>query len=231
MGNSTNRSQVYRVLKPYFNSSKNGDTYQAFEIHDGDKEFTAHAWNGQYQGPQKLEHGQKVHIQGKWSEFNGQHLLKCQSIQPSTAECIAMRRSRKRVRVLYLRLTSAVIKQFMSKVFLDENMLEFYITQPSASSVSHNYPGGMLIHSVSKAWEVFQRSDLDGPKKDLAIVGHLLSDMGLYYFRQKSSNSAEGLTGADDTINPFIVLDDAIQWLYDQDEYQGLMIRHYLAWH
>jgi len=222
--------QTWQILYPRKKKSCTGRDYLAFRIHDGESSYIAHAWAGQYQGPEQLFHGQRMHITGYWVTYNAQPLLRCRTLSPTEAEPQALRRSKTRVRLLLYRM-HPTLKQFVRQVFSDERLLQGFMSLPASTGYHHAYPGGLFIHSVDAAWKCYRNPELKGQDKDTAIVAALLHDVG-----KVNSYTPEGILTAhgrfvDHDAETLSLLKSALKWLDTQDTQLGLLLRHYLTWH
>ena len=223
-------ARVYQVLHPRKKRSCGGHAYLAFQISDGDRSVTAHAWEGQYQGPASLVHGQSVYITGRWVKFNGQDLLQCRTLSTTTAASDALRKAHTRARLMLYRLTTPLLYTFILKVFEDEALLQAFLRLPASTGYHHGYSGGLFIHSVETAWTVYRNPALAGVESDIAIIGALLHDIG----KVKSYTPDGTLTAhgrhVDHDAETLLVLHPALQWLERQNKHLALQLKHCLSW-
>ncbi len=223
-------ARVYQVLYPRKKRSRGGHTYLAFQISDGDCSVTAHAWEGQYQGPDTLVHGQSVYITGRWVKFNGQDLLQCRTLSTATAAPDALHKAHTHARLMLHRLNTPLLHAFVLKVFEDEALLQAFLSLPASTGYHHGYKGGLFIHSVETAWTVYRNPALAGLDKDIAIIGALLHDIG-----KVNSYTPEGTLTAhgrhvDHDAESLLVLHPALQWLERQNKQLALQLKHCLSW-
>lgn len=224
------KAQTYQVLSPSRKTASNGHVYLAFKISDGEKTYTAHAWAGQYHGPDELHHGQRVHITGQWRDYNGKFILKCKTIAPTQAKPLAQRKALTRIRAMLLKLPTSPLKTFVCEVFADPGILHAFLSLPASQHHHHAYPGGLFIHSVDTAWRIYINPSLQGREKNIAVVAALLHDIG-----KVATHTREGrLTSMGRYVNhdalTLSVLDAALKRLDARDEITALLLRHYLTW-
>jgi hypothetical protein len=223
-------SNVYQVIHPVKKKSCRGHRYMAFRITDGEQTYVAHAWEGQYFGPVSLEHGQTMHITGKWVCFNGISLLRCKTIAGTRAQPLAWKKARMRVRVMMLVMSCRPMKTFVQEVFSDRKLLESFMRIPASRHHHHAYPGGLFIHSVDAAWEVFRNSSLPKRDRDIAMTAALLHDVGKVVTHDPEGKLADMGRHVDHDALTLSVLDSPLRHLDKYDKEAALFLRHYLTW-
>lgn len=224
------RSQTWQMLYPVRKYSCQGDAYWAFRISDGEHRYLAHAWEGEFHGPTNLEHGQRVHITGRWTNHQGQPLLRCRTLAPTEAEPLALRKARTRVRALLLKLPESPLKVFVRELFSEPAMLQPFLSLPASRHHHHAYAGGLFIHSVDCAWRVYRNPELAGKEKWIAVVAALLHDLGkMLTFHPDGTPTGMGRY-VDHQALTLSVIDRALQHLDRCDEAAGHLLRHYLTW-
>ena len=220
----------YQVLHPRKKISRHGKYYQSFIASDGKTGYLAHAWEGEYQGPESLMHGEMLYILGKWVIFKGKTILRCHTITPTVKAPLAMRKARTRARVLMHQLQTPLLKVFVCKVFEDKALLESFMTLPASTGYHHGYAGGLFIHSVDTAWRVYQSWECKGLDKDIAVVSALLHDIAkVNAYTTKRELTAHG-RHVDHDAETLLILSESLQWLETQDGKLALRIRHSLTW-
>ena len=221
---------TFTFLYPKRKISRNGDSYTAFQINDGNQIINAYAWDGQFRGLKNLEHGQVIHLTGKWVPFNDQHIVQCRTIAPSEAEPTAVKQARFRIRAIMAWMQTDVLKEFVCRVFGDPELLEHFVSLPASQYHHHGYPQGLFIHSVDAAWRIFENPALQGEEKDLATVAALLHDIGkTKTFTKDKQRTVMGKLNRHEVLT-LEVLSDALDWLDEEDVVLGAKLRHYLTW-
>ena len=76
------------------------------------------------------------------------------------------------------RLTSPLLKRLLVNALLQNDVTIRYLQCPASLNHHHNYPGGLLEHSVEMAWDISGILDLSPLERDIAVVGALLHDIG-----------------------------------------------------
>ncbi len=75
-------------------------------------------------------------------------------------------------------VTDYYLKELLQRIFTPEVRKRFF-KAPAAKMIHHNYPGGLLEHSLAVAGLCKQAADLyPGINKDLLLAGALLHDIG-----------------------------------------------------
>jgi len=80
--------------------------------------------------------------------------------------------------VLVSRVQNPYLRSFIRSVLLQKSVGVRYLQCPASLNYHHNYPGGLLRHSVEIAWDILGVGDLNSHEKDIAVVAALLHDIG-----------------------------------------------------
>lgn len=86
--------------------------------------------------------------------------------------------ARGRLLVLLGKLKSPELKQFLARVLTAEGLLPLFFTCPGSIIYHHNYPGGLLEHSVAVAERVCSEPSWSQQERDVGLVAGLLHDIG-----------------------------------------------------
>ncbi|MGJ8680566.1 HD domain-containing protein [Paraglaciecola sp.] len=76
------------------------------------------------------------------------------------------------------RLHHPAMRQFLRQVLLQPNIGLRYLQCPASLRYHHNYPGGLIQHSVEVAWDIAGIRELSPFEQDIAVVAALLHDIG-----------------------------------------------------
>lgn len=76
------------------------------------------------------------------------------------------------------RINNPLLKRFLLKVLLQPEIAIRYLQCPASINHHHNYPGGLIEHSVEMAWDIAGILDLSPLERDIAEVSALLHDIG-----------------------------------------------------
>lgn len=76
------------------------------------------------------------------------------------------------------RIKEPLLRQFLRDVLLQPAIGLRYLQCPASLKYHHSYPGGLIRHSVSVAWNVSTMQTFNQLEGDIAIVAGLLHDIG-----------------------------------------------------
>ena len=79
------------------------------------------------------------------------------------------------------RIENPILRQFLRNVLLKPQIGVRYLQCPASLKYHHNFPGGLIHHSVEIAWDIFGVQDFRPIERDIAVVAALLHDIGKVY--------------------------------------------------
>ncbi|MEW9798022.1 HDIG domain-containing metalloprotein [Alteromonas sp. CYL-A6] len=79
---------------------------------------------------------------------------------------------------LYEQITDCYLREFLTSVLLQPEVCHKFIQCPASINYHHNYPGGLLAHSVETAKILANECFFGTIDKQVAIVAGLLHDIG-----------------------------------------------------
>jgi 3'-5' exoribonuclease len=80
--------------------------------------------------------------------------------------------------VIVSRIQAPWLRQFVMDVFSDDSIAFPFVACPASLRYHHNYPGGLLRHSIECAQMVSRYQEFTPEKKEIGIVAALLHDVG-----------------------------------------------------
>lgn len=75
-------------------------------------------------------------------------------------------------------LKNVALRQFLSDVLYDDGIAFPFVSCPASLGYHHNYPGGLLRHSIECAQMIERYQEFSPEKKELGIVAALFHDIG-----------------------------------------------------
>lgn len=76
------------------------------------------------------------------------------------------------------RLKNPALRQFLGDVLADDAIAFPFVSCPASLSYHHNYPGGLLRHSIECVQMVERYEEFASDKKELGMVASLFHDIG-----------------------------------------------------
>jgi len=188
------------------------------------------AWEDSCHTPQNIFHGKNIGIEGQWHLFNGHWQVKCASIIELNEEDQKIKQAKVRLRTLLSWLPDSVLRQFIFRVFNDKNICNDFSTAPASLNHHHAYSGGLLVHSVDVAWQVFNNQQIPSSQRYVGTILALLHDIGK--IRTLSSDMTRTLLGTfvDHEKLSFEILAQHLNWLDGIDSELGIAIRYLFTW-
>jgi 23S rRNA maturation-related 3'-5' exoribonuclease YhaM len=178
-----------RVRHPLRKIATNGSRYLCCTIEDCEGSIKAYAWPEQCDLSMVIHDLDKVVVEGRLREFNGDILAAVTSIQPlvnsddNSVELIPHSACQKpdllvRLADLCCKLSNEGLTSFVNSVFSDDSLALPFIRRPASRSHHHSVPGGLLEHSLECAEMVQHISIFDPNMRELAVVAALLHNIG-----------------------------------------------------
>jgi len=82
------------------------------------------------------------------------------------------------VEALLGQISHPALKQFLCDVLSDDGIVFPFVSSPASLKYHHNYPGGLLRHSIECAQMVERYQEFEPDKKQLGMVAALFHDIG-----------------------------------------------------
>jgi len=178
---------------------KSGEPYLSLTLTDRSGDLDAKMWDNAAEALNAFERDDFVRIKGLLQIFQNRPQLtlhKIQSIPESEVDLADYLPASKRDRDEMFRelqnwiagMSDPHLKHLLEAIFADEEIALAYRTAPAASSIHHNWIGGLIEHVLSMC-QMAKASALNYPHIDfdLLLTGVLLHDIGkireLYYSR------------------------------------------------
>lgn len=204
--------------------------YLLFEIRPNLIPIKAIAWTNSCNGLHKVFHGQNIGIEGQWQLFNGVLQVRCTSIIDLNSEAKKIAKAKVRLRAMLSWLPESTLRKFVMNVFHDENIIHDFSTAPASLNHHHAYSGGLLVHSVDTAWQVFNNHQITPTTRYVGTIIALLHDIGK--IRTLSSNMTRTNLGhfVDHEKLSLEILAPHLHWLDGVDSELAIAIRYLFTW-
>lgn len=223
------------VLSSQIRRTKAGRPYLTLELSDGIFTILGNHWT--YESDCTPMKNSVVHVTANIEEFNGSKVLNISNFYGTGTEtstflhCPVNKKE-------YLATLEVLIGQIGSKrlrvltrTILKEH-IEEYIQVPAGRKVHHNYPAGVLKHSVDVALKAKALAELTPEVSvDLCIAGGLLHDLGKVRCMYFDGLAIEHTTGGQ--LLDHIVIGSCILEKYKNDDTRELLtvLQHIIAAH
>ncbi len=220
----------YIVRNPNNHISQVSKPYLLFDIRPNLLPVKAIAKKDSCSGLHKVFHGQNVGIEGYWQMFSGSLQVRCSSIVELNRETQKISQAKVRLRAMLSWLPNNNLREFVMKVFHDENIIHDFSSAPASLNHHHAYSGGLLVHSVDTAWQVFNNHQIASNVRHLGTVLGLLHDIGK--IRTLSSDMTRTNLGkfVDHEKLSLEILAKQLHWLDGVDSELAIAIRYLFTW-
>ena len=213
-------SQVSQINRPY----------TMFDIQPNLLPVKVIAWKDTCEGHRKIFHGQRIGIKGYWQSFNGKLQVKCTSISDLNNNSHQIAKAKTRLRALLTWQECSILKEFASRIFFDKNIINDFSIAPASLNHHHAFSGGLLVHSVDTAWQVFSSQHIGPKTKQIGVIVALLHDIGK--IKTLSSDMTRTDIGmlVDHEKLSLEILATHLNWLDNVDAELGIAMRYLLTW-
>ena len=176
---------VYLAFPDARRISCNGHGYRLLTLQDTTGKISAYAWDTNYRGPViDAPTAIRAKIKVKLHDHGAIVALLEASILPLPVATGLAKKAPKlnellaELRKLMDQLTSEPLRSFVGSVLADNALMEAFCRAPASRKFHHNYPSGLLEHSLEVAQGVAQNKGLGDEVRELAVVGALFHDIG-----------------------------------------------------
>lgn len=218
------------VKNPERKLSKNNRTYYTFEIKVGLLPVKVIAWKDSCTELVLPCHGKTMSLNGEWNYFHGHWQIKCLSLNHRNRESIEITQAKTRLRVLLSWMPNNNLKKFLVRILNDVSIAKDFSHAPASLKHHHAFPGGLLVHSVDVAWQVFSYSKLSEHERYLGTVAGLLHDIGKLKTLSCDMTRTRLGVNLDHEQLSLEVISDHLAWLDLNDSELSIAIRYLLSW-
>jgi len=223
-------SGEYIAKNPKRKLSQANRSYLLFDIQPKSLPIKAVAWEDNCNGLQNIFHGKSIGIEGYWQLFNGLWQVKCSSISILKREPQKISQAKVRLRAILSWIPESALRQFILRVFNDQNIFENFITVPGSICHHHAYFGGLLVHSVETAWQVFNNQQIPSKERYFGAVIALLHDVGKIWTYSDNKTRTELGLHVNHELLSLEILAPHLSWLDEIDAQLAITIRYALTW-
>jgi 3'-5' exoribonuclease len=180
----------FRVRNVSLNETRAGRQYLKFFLEDMSGQIPAYIWREEIYRGLYLPDFSIARIEGK-SRHHDEHLkVDIHSVMP-----VATKPPSESVRLIPLTIcpipgllqnlqatvnliTLPALRQFVETVLADDSIAFGFVSAPASMNHHHNYPGGLLRHSLECVFMVERHKEFPVPDYQLGLVAALLHDIG-----------------------------------------------------
>ena len=183
-------SGIFRMRKPVVSDTKAGQPYLRIWLEDVSGSLCAYAWRKEIYENLNFQDLSCVYVEGQIRQRSDATLVDLLAINTNQLQ--------KRAGAVRLipqslcpvpwlmsvldaavsRLTSEPLAQFVESVLADDSIAFPFVSAPASLNHHHNYPGGLLAHSLECYQMVGKHSEFRRQSLELGLVAALFYDIG-----------------------------------------------------
>lgn len=152
--------------------------YLTFDINVDLQPIKAIAWEESYSKIEKIFHGQRLTINGRFVNYFGSLQVRCKSLSYSNFQAQKVALATANLRALIAWIPNNSLKEFTLNVFKDQSILDSFFSLPASRNHHHSYSGGLLVHSVDVAMRVFSQHQISENERYVGTIAALFHDIG-----------------------------------------------------
>lgn len=220
-------SGEFTVKNPLLRTTKSDSAYQMFEIKLGSLPIRVIAWADSCNGLERLCHGQTISLKGRFEKFFGNWQVRSTSIEVTNNHQEKTVQAQVKLKAMMGWMPNKILQDFLFRLFKDEEFYNDFSTAPASLNHHHSYLGGLFVHSVDVAWQIFRDQSIPESDRYLGAIAGLLHDAGKIRTFSKMTRTNQLLHH--DLLN-LEVLSVHLNWLDQQDGDLATALRYLLAW-
>nr|WP_320050061.1 HD domain-containing protein [uncultured Desulfuromonas sp.] len=235
-------SGIFRVRYPAWGQTRHGDPYVKMSIEDNSASIHAYCCRELTAYELSLRDLMCSQIEGRIREYKQEKIIQVVSSSPFEAEqreraiqLIPMSLCPQPWLLSYLesaveRITIAPLRTFVNSVLADDSIAFPYIACPASLKHHHNYPGGLLAHSLECFQMVEKHYHFPRQDYELGLVSALFHDIGkILTMTHTMKRTTIGATTEHEKLT-FEVLAPYLQNLADNWPAGEKQLRYLLSW-
>lgn len=177
---------VYRISNCLSLIARTGKRYHRFIIEDSTGAMTGYAWSPEQVGFGDSSH---YHLSGRSRYYNGSYVADISFAEPTTpaaeqaiatlpfSQCPKSESLTALTRMI-LDIEHTGLRDLLCHTFGQEQIALPFMQAPASLNYHHNYPGGLLEHSIQCARIIQDLSIFSQQDRELGIAAALLHDLG-----------------------------------------------------
>lgn len=215
------------IKNPQSRTTNNNNIFQMFEIILDTLPIRVIAWADSCTSIMHLCHGQTISLKGQFEQFFGNRQVRCTSIKIKQNHQDKTTQAKVRLKAMMGWMPDATLQEFMFRLFKDEEFYNDFSTAPANLNHHHSYIGGLFVHSVDVAWQVFRDQSISENDRYLGAIAGLLHDAGKIRTFSKMTRTSQLLHH---DLLSLEVLSVHLNWLDQQNSDLATALRYLLAW-
>jgi 3'-5' exoribonuclease len=234
-------SGTFRVREPYFGETEAGRPFLRLRLEDCSNHLYAFSWQEQIRRSPGIYDQSQVYIEGEIRIKRGHPFLELIALSPAKTQYPEIVRlipqSISPRPELLLELQSALraisipaLKQFVYDVLANDSIAFPFISCPASLHHHHNWPGGLLEHSLSAFTMIEQQRGFTRESYEIGLVAALFHDVGkILTLTPRMTRTSLG-DGNEHDKYTFEILSPALQQLASSWHEGAKELRYVLGW-
>ncbi len=222
-------SGEFTVKNPLSRTTKSDSAYQMFEIKLGSLPIRVIAWADSCNSLERLCHGQTISLKGQFVKYFGNWQVRSTSIEVTNNYQEETVQAQVKLKAMMGWMPNKILQEFLFRLFKDEEFYNDFSTAPASLNHHHSYLGGLFVHSVDVAWQVFRDQSIPESDRYLGAIAGLLHDAGKIKTFSKMTRTTQGQLLHHDQLN-LEVLSGHLNWLEQENSDLAIALRYLIAW-
>lgn len=234
-------SGTFRIREPYFGESDTGRPFVRLRLEDFTGHLYAYSWYDQVMKSQGLFDLSRAYIEGRLRSQQGQSFVELKTLVPArlayhdTIRLIPQAVCPQPGLLFELQaalrlITIPALRQFVVQVLGNDGIAYPFVSCPGSLHHHHNYPGGLLKHSLESFAMIESQQGFTQESYELGLVAALFHDIGkILTLTPQMTWTSLGTCVEHDKLT-FEVLGPALQQFQEQWPEGAKELRYLLGW-
>jgi 3'-5' exoribonuclease len=183
-------TSTYRLRDAAYCESRHGHPYLKFMLEDSTGSLPAYIWDEHLYRELYLPNYVMIQVTAATRVFDGQLRVNVSNMVPTTEKASGevlrlipqslcpIPRMLSDLEYVLRQITIPALQNFVEAVLADDGIAFAFISVPASLRHHHNYPGGLLYHSLDSVQMLERHRDYSRNSYELGIVAMLFHDIG-----------------------------------------------------
>ncbi|SHJ88393.1 hypothetical protein SAMN02745165_03443 [Malonomonas rubra DSM 5091] len=234
-------SGTFRIISPYFGEANSGHPFVRLRLEDFSGHTYAYSWRDDVRHSSGLHEYSRAYIEGNIKHHKSGSVVEIETLVPANLEYQDIVRLIPQglcplpellveLQAALRLITIPALKGFVRQVLMDDGIAFPFVACPASLKHHHNYPGGLLKHSLESFAFIEPQRSFTRDSYELGLVAALLHDIGkILTLTPQMTPTSLGTCVEHDKLT-LEVLGPAIQELYQAWPAGAKELRYLLGW-
>ncbi len=182
-------SGTFRIREPYIAEAKTGRAFVRMRLEDYSGYLYAYSWQSNILQDQNISDMSRVYIEGHLRHHNGEPYTELKNVLPAKigyhdlVRLIPQSLAPQPTLLFDLQaalriITIPALKDFIWRVLVSDGITLSFISCPGSLKHHHNWPGGLLQHSLEAFATIESQRGFNRESYELGLIAALFHDLG-----------------------------------------------------